>query len=653
MKQILRAPWAKPLAKILAVVMALQYIAICVPPAHAQTTKQTTAVAVVPLTDNTGYKSQVISAKATDAVALALEDSSEFIVTSQADLQREMKALSLAPPLLESEQVRLGKRLRVDKVISGTVESLAIDGKNGRCNVALDIRSLDINTEEYLNGAGVSVTTKPIPGWEGDDVRVINEGLREASEEAVRKMLATRTPRGSVDVVDDNGTITLSVGLRDGVSPGRELLVARPQWQPDQEKVFLRKIGVIAIDHVDADISSAHFVSGLMPRTGDKVYALYKPGLMTEGPKRADLGTVGGHGGSGILGILLGVALIVGLAGAGNGPSNSTASNNVAAVFDSNASRFKITYHTAAGPSDATKGVLLYRFSATESTAQQALIDYRFPDNGADAAFYDDPTTNLTPETISNFTFKYLDPNNPSSTTELTGTVSGTYNHLAMIPGNWYYYRIQRVGTPDATRGAGGPVTTAQVTAASWTMTPPEIGSYISDPTPQFTYISRPTIGASPDSNVGQDPNTITFDWNPAGTGTNDLTIVYVVQIATDLAFTHIVKQSAELPFRSISQPNPEWRATGLGLSGSTAYYWRVTAHVLGETMVFPSSSATPGTFTTVTLPPVVTTAVGSGATATATTPATTPAAGTTAATNPLKRFSHGRRGRFALPTTH
>jgi hypothetical protein len=445
MKQILRAPWAKHLAKFLAVAITLQYIAVCVPPAQAQATKQTTAVAVVPVTDATGYKSQVISAKATDALALALEDSGEFVVTSQADLQREMKALSLAPPLLESEQVRLGKRLRVDKVISATVQSLSIEARSGRCNVGLDIRSLDINTEEYLNGAGVSITTKPIPGWEGDDVRVINEGLREASEEAVRLMLATRVPRGSVDVVDDNGTITLSVGLRDGVVPGRELLVARPQWQPDQEKVFLRKVGVIAIDHVDADLSSAHFVSGLMPRTGDKVYALYRPGVLTGRPGGSNaVNGGGGHGSAGILGILVGVALIVGLAGAANGPSNSTPSTAVAAVWNPNSSRFDITYHTNAVGSDATRAYLLFRYPNLAGDPWNgdpgSLIEIKDVNSGYDPPFTDDPLTfhSFAPQTV---TFQFIDPTSTTATAA-TGTLTANYNHFPMEPGTAYQYAI-------------------------------------------------------------------------------------------------------------------------------------------------------------------------------------------------------------------
>ena len=194
-------------------------------------------------------------------------------------------------------------------------------------------------------------------------------------------------------------------------------------------------------------------------------------------------------------------------------------------------------------------------------------------------------------------------------------------------------------------------MTTAQAVAATWTMAPPEIGSYISDPTPRFTYTTPPTSTNAPDPNIGQDTNAITFDWNPAGTGTNDLTIVYRVQIATDFAFSHIVKQSPDLAFRSISQPNPEWIATGLGLAGNTTYYWRVTAHVLGETMVFPSPGTSVGQFTTVNLPPVLTTSVTSPKTTGTTTATPTTPTGTASPNSSTSRIFRGRHGRFSIPT--
>ena len=60
--------------------------------AEAQKIKQAIAVAVVPFADNTGRNSEFIAQKATDAAALALEDSEEYVVAPRDDTQRSDSA---------------------------------------------------------------------------------------------------------------------------------------------------------------------------------------------------------------------------------------------------------------------------------------------------------------------------------------------------------------------------------------------------------------------------------------------------------------------------------------------------------------------------------------------------------------------------------
>jgi len=323
----------------------------------------------------------------------------------------------------------------------------------------------------------------------------------------------------------------------------------------------------------------------------------------------------------------VGVALLVGLAGANNGPSNSTASTAVAAVWNPNSSRFDVTYHTNAVGSDATRAYLLFRYPNQAGSPTNgdpgALIDIKEVTTGNDPPFTDDPLMaySFSPQTV---TFQYIDPSSTTATAA-TGTLTANYNHFPMEPGTAYQYAVGRVGVPEGLRGQGGPVTTAQVATATITYSPESIRMDTSERSSLFHYITPPqipTTGATPPADVPQDRNSITFDWTPAGTGSVDLTIVYRVQISTSINFSSITTQSPELSFRSLSQPQPEWIATGLNLAGDTTYYWRVNAHVLGETNNFPSPAATPGSFKTVPVIPVLTTAAPTTAT-----PGATPAA--------------------------
>jgi hypothetical protein len=584
--------------------MVLQYTAICVPAAHAQAAKQTTAVAVVPFTDNTGYKSQIVSSKATDAIALALEDSTEFVVSSQADLQREMKALSLVPPMLESEQVRIGKRLRVDKVISGTVESLSIEAKTGRCNVSIDMRSLDVNTEEYLNGASVSVTTKPIPGWEGDDVRVINEGLREAAEEAVRKMMATRTPRGNVDLVDDQGTITLNVGMRDGVVGGKDFLVARPQWQPDQEKVFMRKIGTITIDDVDANMSRAHYVSGLMPRVGDKVYALYRPGKGDAAPPRGPEDSGGGHG-HGAIAAVVGVLALLLVAGIGRGPDSTTASQAQSAnlqqltssdVLVGNPPVIVLNWTTGNTERSATQGYMIFRGDGTAVFPTEEYILDAETDSGGHVTRWVDsatPTAAAFPIITSRvITWQAEATTSGSTTTTLTTyTVTvATMTHPALAEGLTYNYAQQRIITPMPEVGSGGGTTTTTTSAvvrpqaaASITLSLPGVTSQPLTFSP-VTYILPPTLQAGyPNGNTNITSNDIEFRWqaNAASAGPN---VVYRLETYSDAGMTHLIDVSPETTMTTNPMIYDITNRQNVYQPVGATFYFRVGARVVGET---------------------------------------------------------------------
>ena len=245
MYQIRHLPLLKPLTLFVAVSLIFPYGFVS--SAQAQTFTEITSAAVLPIEDATGAESLVVAEKATDAVALALGDSGEFRVISRRDLQAALSELGLKPPLMEPQEVRVGDHVKVDKVISGVIHEVKVNGQTGQCRVRLEIKAMDVHLGSILDGAVVEVETRPVPGWQGQDATIANEALRLAAEKAVAEMLRRHVPRGSVLQVDETGTILLSIGRNDGVYEGQKMLVVRPDWNPDLETVEIRVVGDMQI----------------------------------------------------------------------------------------------------------------------------------------------------------------------------------------------------------------------------------------------------------------------------------------------------------------------------------------------------------------------------------------------------------------------
>ncbi|MBM3498628.1 MAG: hypothetical protein FJX74_08135, partial [Armatimonadetes bacterium] len=266
--------------------------------------------AVVRFDDRTGRNSELLEVKATDAVALALSDSREFLVTPAREVDREVKALALTPPLSTVEAVRLGKRLDVDSVCYGDIISAAVDTRTGKGEVQLQVMMLDVEAAEVLDGATVAVATKPVPGWSGTEADILNEALREAAEEAVARTLATRVQRGTIEAVLPSGTAEINLGSQDGAAAGMKLVVMRPVYLKELETVTLRKIGYLEVSRIQPDICYADPIKDVAPRTGDYVLRVYQPHavVQAEAAKQDRMKFLWGLGTIAILGALVGIA---------------------------------------------------------------------------------------------------------------------------------------------------------------------------------------------------------------------------------------------------------------------------------------------------------------------------------------------------------
>lgn len=573
MQQIRKSAWSRFLAQLLTVALLTPYLFLSVGEAEAQMGRSVTAVVVLPIADQSGHSSDLIVREATAAVALALEDTREFLVSSSADIEREMSSLGMRFPLGTAEQLRLGKWMRVDKVLTGTVTAASVDAKTGRARVDIQIKMLDVEIGEYLDGAIESITTSAVPGWTGEASQVLNEALRNAAESAVSKMLGSRVQSGTVELVDDRGNININLGFDDGIVDGSDLLVIRPTWQPDLEELIGRRVGVISITNAQAKMSIAKRKEGGTPRTGDKIYRIYKPIELAmreaRGKKMKNTGKM-----------TAGILLLAGLLGIARGSHTSSPSSMTGGLTQARpgAQPFvRLTLYTGHSAGEPTHGWLFFRAANNPDfpAVPQFLID-AIP--GKRLNFYsDDP---FEARVVENFSieFQYFGIGRDLE----DGDVEVSYNKMPLTRGTSYYYRVCRVTDPQFPPGTNPPIGTAQAIEP----TTPEINpspdwSIISRPSPSYgpiTFFTPPIQSLPTDGAANLTAQDITFSWQPS-TGANE----YIVQV-----FPGNDPDGIRSP---ILQSAPT-RSTGATIMSSTIrgpfqsgqqYWWRVGARRTGD----------------------------------------------------------------------
>lgn len=531
------------------------------------------AVAVIPFQDVTGKGSPALMREATAAAALALEDSKEYVVTSTADFDREMAALRLTPPLSLGQQLRLGERLHVEKILVGTLSELGVDSRTGRARVGLRLMMLDVEIGEYLDGSIIDIETKTIPGFNGDVAQVMHEALREAAEAGIGRMLSASVRRGTVEMVDDLGNVNINLGTNDGVEVGSDLLVMRPTWQPDAEKVILRRVGVIRIAEIESNMSVARGVDGGLPTSGDKVYRVYKPhAVMQAEAKSRKLKSTGQ--------LVAGLLLVLGLVAVATGDTTSTVSGVKCSMLQTAPGQspyVRLAISTPSTAKDATHGYLIFRAANNPDFSAVAgyLIDMI---QGYTTRYTDDPLRNDTTDD-EELTFQYEDATSDGELTD--GSVTATYNHLAMVPGTRYFYKVRRITDPLSDPGTNPPISTAQTTVTP-VITPDPDWSVITDASAScgpLTYYTVPLQSSPADAAANLTTTSITFTWQ-ATTGANE----YRVEVypATDPDGTSAASfQSAVIRDSGSSVLS----ATISGpFSASTTYYWRVGARQSSDT---------------------------------------------------------------------
>lgn len=572
----------KFVALYVAATMVVPYAVISFPAvaeAQAQPVVESASVIVLPVQDAEGSVNSVVSQKATDALALAMEASREYLVTSSMDLQRELDQLELTPPLSDAEMVRLGDRLAVDQVASGEITSLRINDKTGEVQIGLSVSMLDVKTGEYLNGANVSRTTKPIPGWHGEEARVLNDALREIATDAVSEVLANRIEEGYVTSVNNFGVATLNVGADDKLEPGLVMLLLRPVWQRDLEEMMMVKVGRYSVSEVSARSSTIAPISGQSAhaRVGDRAYKLYR------GPERMEA-YQRDKSQKKTLTMVAAIAAILGVVAVANGSSTEDAPKGVRAHLFQHAPGDEAVIRVSVADStlpldDQIFAWLFYRsdgqqnFSLLAQNLVGAVLESRLP-----GRVWDDGPQFGTYEVEREFTFITAEGE------EEDGSIELLFHDFALQAGHTYYHRVQRVIEPPQRAGSGAPITTDQIGTAQEELDDPVLEVDPADalaegsrPTSGVTYFTPPILQSPEDGAQNQSTNQVTFTWN-ATLGANE----YVLQVFPEDDPDGLRAPRYQATIRRDTS-GTMFHTINDTFDSSSRFYWRVGARRAGE----------------------------------------------------------------------
>jgi len=513
---------------------------------------QVATTAVVKFQDKTGRRSALLEAKATDAVALALADSKEYLVTPSREVDRELQSLGLQPPLGTVEAVRLGKRLDVDSVCLGEVLKATVDDRAGSATIQLQLLMVDVDAGELLDGATVSTSTKAIPGWTGTEADILNEALRQGAAEVVERMLSTHIRRGTVEVVLPTGACEINLGSQDGVQPGMKLVVLRPVYLRELETVTTRKIGWLEVAQTQPDLSYANPVRNVAPRTGDYVLRVYEPHAVVEKATAAQDRTkfLWGAGA---------VALLLAFAGiATNGNEGSPPPTPISYLYQDDYTQGRPpTIRVEFMNRDKAFGHLLFRGPTRYFPADPYwLVEVSTRGMGAGTVLAMDDIPDAKPQEEITITVNYRDESGDWTTED----VDCTWVHPMLDAGSTYYHRVQRVTRPQFPPGTNPPISGGTGSTENVFQGPEDneidqggdfpMLSQASEPAGPVTYITPVSLESPRENDVPQDPWSITFTCDPTD-GADD----YMIEVFDG------------------SDPNgwgqPIWRRTGLRPTGS------------------------------------------------------------------------------------
>ena len=287
-----------------------------------RTPEKAPPIAVVDFVNHSGYGGDALGRSAADALVLAMDESKQFQPLQRAEVDQAMARLGFTLPLDKTAQAKLGREVEVDRVSSGVINDVHFEQTNeGRVAVVdLTVSVLNVTAIEYTNGARVTRSSTPKPGYTGDDAALVDEALTLATYQAVHAIVGFRIPRATVLSATPTD-VYLNGGSRIGLAIGMELVVMR----------FNQTVGRVRVIDVEPTYATAAITENNGGITvGDTTMAVFEAPTSTQAVAARRT-----HSKSKLGNVLLGVAAAAGiyLTMSTHGPADQAVPNVLASSF--------------------------------------------------------------------------------------------------------------------------------------------------------------------------------------------------------------------------------------------------------------------------------------------------------------------------------
>ena len=223
--------------------------------------------AVLDFNNDSGYGGAEIGRQASDSLVLEVGKTNKIDVVPRQQVLSAIQNLGLSVPLDSVATQKLGRELNVDAVVTGSVATVAFDNSPRRATASVIVKVVDSSTGLFINGAIAQGTSTPRPIGTNDDDSLVNQAIDNATFAAVRQIVNYSLPKATIMQAEDENTVLLNKGTKDGIYDGLDMVVTRRGSE----------VGRIRVSRAGSDNSDAVVTvrgAGIAPE--DKATAIFQ-----------------------------------------------------------------------------------------------------------------------------------------------------------------------------------------------------------------------------------------------------------------------------------------------------------------------------------------------------------------------------------------
>ena len=230
---------------------------------------------VVDCTDLSSYQGHLLSWRAADALAMAIEAERRWEVVPRRLVRREIETRGFSTPLSAAHAQLLGDVLHAGFALRGSIESCEVAEDGARVKLSLMVELIDAQSGEAVWSETTEGTVRAEGGGTPIVDATVGEALAQAADAAARKLPTFRRVNGMVYALLGKRQALINLGREHGVKKGTELPVYRQSYDEEARASRLTPVGRVKVVQVGPTDSTVNIMKGSQPlQRQDVIHAL-------------------------------------------------------------------------------------------------------------------------------------------------------------------------------------------------------------------------------------------------------------------------------------------------------------------------------------------------------------------------------------------